>query len=179
MKKMPLLLLILFLIISCSARDTDSKNGNEQTEKGVYPDLIMTNTSCRVGQSSSSPIVLMAGKMTLYSEENCALLEDFSFVSYAEDGSIETEGKADGGTIELDGSSISLDGNVTFSRPGDNMTITAESLIYDKKRDEITTKGRVMVISDEGTVTGYDFRGDLIEGVYSFSRITEGDFTLE
>ncbi len=177
MKKLPVLLLTLVLIVSCSARDTDSSNGD--TVKGIYPDLIMTNTSCSVGQSDSSPIVLSAGKMTLYSEDNYALLEDFSFTSYTEDGRTETEGRAESGKIELDGSSITLSGGVSFSRPGDNMTITAESLVYDKERDEITTEGKVVVVSDEGTVEGYDFRGDLREGVYSFSSITEGDFTLE
>ena len=177
MKKLPVLLLIVTLLASCSARDTESSDGD--TVKGVYPDLIMTNTSCRIGQSASSPIVLTAGKMTLYSKENYALLEDFSFTSYTEDGGIETEGSADGGRIELDGSSITLEGGVSFSRPGDNMTISAESLVYDKDRDEITTEGQVVVISDEGTVEGYDFKGDLREGIYSFSKITEGDFTLE
>ena len=177
MKKLFLLLLIVALLVSCSARDTESSSGD--TAKGVYPDLIMTNTSCSVGQSDSSPIVLTAGKMTLYSDDNYALLEDFSFTSYSEDGKTETEGMAEKGTIRLDGSSITLEGGVSFSRPGDNMTITAESLVYDKERDEITTEGKVVVISDEGTVEGYDFKGDLREGVYSFSSITEGDFKLE
>ncbi len=177
MKIFTIILMTLFLV-SCSAGKAEG-DGESRGEAGVYPDLIMINTRCRVGQSDESPIILNAGKMTLYSSDNYALLEDFSFVSETEDGVIETEGRAAAGLIELDGSSITLTGDVTFSRPGDNMTIKAESLVYDRDRDEITTEGKVVVNSDEGTITGYNFRGDLREGVYSFSEITKGDFALE
>ncbi len=177
MKILPVIFLSI-LLVSCSA--AKAEDGTEsRKETGVYPDLIMINTRCRVGQSDESPITLNAGRMTLYSSDNYALLEDFSFVSETEDGVTETEGSAEGGMIELDGSSITLTGDVTFSRPGDNMTIKAESLVYDRNRDEITTEGKVVVNSDEGTIEGYDFRGDLREGIYSFSEITKGDFSLE
>ena len=177
MKILPLILLTLFLA-SCSAGKAEG-SAERGKESGVYPDLIMINTRCRVGQSDESPIILSAGKMTLYSSDNYALLEDFSFVSETEDGVMETEGRAASGLIELDGSSITLTGDVTFSRPGDNMTIKAERLVYDRDRDEITTEGKVVVNSDEGTIEGINFRGDLREGVYSFSEITKGDFALE
>ncbi len=177
MKKLSIILMTL-LLVSCSASKAgDSSESRKET--GVYPDLIMNNTRCRVGQSDESPIILSAGKMTLYSSDNYALLENFSFISETESGETETEGRAESGMIELDGSSITLNGEVTFSRPGDNMTITAESLVYDRDRDEITTEGKVVVNSDEGTIEGYDFKGDLREGVYSFSKITKGDFALE
>lgn len=178
MKKLALLLSLAVLLVSCSAGKVQ-RNESSTAKEGVYPDLIMENTTCSVGQSGSSPIVLKAEKMTLYSSDNYALLENFSFASEAEDGIVETEGQAEKGTIELDGSTITLSGNVSFSRPRDNMTIKAESLTYNKKRDEITTEGKVVVNSKEGIIEGYDFKGDLREGIYSFSRIAEGDFSLE
>ena len=63
MKILPLILLTLFLA-SCSAGKAEG-SGERGKESGVYPDLIMINTRCRVGQSDESPIILSAGKMTL------------------------------------------------------------------------------------------------------------------
>ncbi len=179
MKKLflPVVLIILVLLFSCSANSGTS--GDSLQEKGIYPDLVMENTYSEVGQDSGSPIILNAERMILYSEDGYAMLENFSFTSKREDGEIETEGKADKGTVKLDGSQIELEGNVTFSRPGDNMMIKAESLVYNKESDEITTKGSVVVNSDEGTIEGEDFKGDLRRGVYSFSAVRKGDFALD
>ena len=59
------------------------------------------------------------------------------------------------------------------------MLIKAEELTYNKEKDEITTNGHVMVESEEGIIEGYDFKGDLINDVYTFSRIEKGDFVIE
>ncbi len=173
-KILPLVMMILILS-SCSRESSSSTT----MLKGTYPDLVMTNAESTVGQESGSPIILNAGRMTLYSSDGYALLEDFSFTSLSEEGEIETEGKADKGNIELDGSRIELEGNVVFSRPGDNMLVKAESMIYNRESDEITTVGAVMVSSDEGTIEGDDFKGDLRRNLYSFSNIRKGDFNIE
>lgn len=177
MKRLLPILLVLTVLVSCSGNESGDEGGT--TGAVIYPDLVMENTSCQVGRSDGSPIVLNAGKMTLYSSDGYALLEDFSFRCVGEDGGTETEGKAEKGSIELDGSSIELIGTVSFSSPGDNMYIEAENLVYNSDTDEITTKGRVVVNSDEGEITGYDFKGDLRRSAYSFSEIENGDFNIE
>ncbi len=177
MKRLIPLLVVLVLLVSCSG--SESGDGESTSGAVIYPDLVMENTSCRVGRSDDSPIILTAEKMTLYSSDGYALLENFSFRCIGDDGETETEGKAEKGSVELDGSSIELEGTVSFSSPGDNMYIEAENLVYSRDTDEITTKGRVVVNSDEGEITGRDFRGDLRQSVYTFSEIEKGDFTIE
>lgn len=177
MKRLTLLLIILLLLVSCSSRDEE--DSDSLMEKGIYPDLIMENTTAQIGQEDGSPINLTAEKMTLYSADGYALLENFTFTSYDENGSVETEGGAEKGKIELDGRCIEFEGSVTFSRPNDDMSVSAENLIYDRDNDEITTTGLVVVKSKEGTIEGESFRGDLREKVYSFSSIEKGDFNLE
>ncbi len=176
MRKVFILLSVL-LLISCSAKEESESSSLMET--GIYPDLIMENTSAQVGQEDASPITLNAGKMTLYSKDGYARLEDFNFTSYNEEGEVETEGSAEKGKIELDGSRIELEGKVTFSRPLDDMSVNAENLVYDRNNDEITTTGSVVVKSKEGTIEGESFKGDLREKVYSFSSIGKGDFNLE
>ncbi len=177
MKRLCLVLIILLLLVSCSSKDNEEEDS--LIEKGIYPDLIMENTSAQIGQEDASPITLSAGKMTLYSADGYALLEDFIFTSYSEMGEVETEGGAERGKIELDGSRIEFEGAVTFSRPVDEMSVSAENLIYNRNSDEITTTGFVVVKSKEGTIEGESFKGDLREKVYSFSSIEKGDFNLE
>lgn len=171
-----ILLILLLLSASCS-----NKDGEEESivTKDSYPDIIMENTRAQIGQDAGSPIILEAEKMTLYSSDGTAELENFSFTSYTSDGRIETEGKAKRGLVELDGSKVELSGLVTFSRPDDNMFITADNLIYNKNNDEISASGHVKVDSKEGTIEGEDFKGDLKSKTYSFSSIEKGDFDLE
>ncbi len=176
-KVLALLLLLVLLLSSCSFDRKDERDGEK--EKGIYPDVIMENADCKVGQSDNSPIAIKAKKMLLYSSDGYSLLEEFSFSSFSDSGSVETEGRATRGKIELDGSELTLSGDVTFSRPSDNMLIKAEELTYNKEKDEITTNGHVMVESEEGIIEGYDFKGDLINDVYTFSRIEKGDFVIE
>lgn len=172
-----IILLAVLLLISCSAKE--ESDDASYIETGIYPDLIMENTSAQIGQEGASPISLSAGKMTLYSKDGYARLENFSFTSYNEKGEVETEGGAEKGKIELDGSRIEFEGAVTFSRPLDGMSVSAENLIYDRNNDEISTLGSVVVKSKEGTIEGESFKGDLREKVYSFSSIDKGDFNIE
>lgn len=177
MKRTVLILLaVILLISSCSIKD----DGEETiVAKDSYPDIVMEKTRAQIGQDDGSPIVLEAERMTLYSNDGKAGLENFSFTSYTSSGSIETEGKAEKGEIKLDGSVIELSGSVTFSRPDDNMFITADNLIYNKNNDEISASGHVEVNSGEGTIEGENFKGDLKNKIYSFSSIEKGDFDLE
>lgn len=176
MKKLYPLLLILLFLVSCSFKE--GKNEEDSAVRGVYPDLITLDTTSEIGRDDGSTIRLEAEKMTLYSSDGYALIENFSFV-VTKDGEIEAEGNAEKGRIELDGSEMELEGTVTFKRPGDNMLIEAENLVYNKESDEITTTGTVVVNSDEGRIEGENFKGDLRGGVYSFSAIKKGDFNLE
>ncbi len=178
MKKLSFVIFIAVLFISCSAGSRQS--GEESVVRnGAYPDMILENTQCSVMKSDGSPITLKAGRMTLYSADGYALLENFSFESYSENGSIETTGQAEEGKVELDGERLELKGGVSFSRPQDGMHVTAESLVYDRADDIIRADGDVTVSSDEGTIRGQDFRGDLRNSSYSFSCIKEGDFELQ
>ncbi len=176
MKKLYPILIVLLLLVSCSL----NKNSDENTAqvKGVLPDLITINTSSKIGQDDGSVIELEAERMALYSTDNYALLENFSFI-VEKDGNTEASGNAEKGRIELDGSLIELEGAVTFMRDEDNMLIKAEHLIYNKESDEITTTGTVVVNSEEGKIEGENFKGDLKRGLYSFSAIHKGEFNLE
>lgn len=177
MRKLILLLsLMLILYTSCSLK---SERDGSVVTKESYPDIVMEKTRAQIGQDNGSPISLEADKMTLYSEDGFARLENFSFTSYSREGEIETEGRAARGEVKLDGSEIELSGAVTFSRPLDNMLIMTDNLIYNKDNDEITAEGRVIVNSEEGTIEGENFMGDLKNKIYTFSSIEKGDFDLE
>lgn len=171
----PIIVILLILFSSCSIKREED---NVIKDKGVYPDLVVLDSHSTINQSESK-IDLEAKRMRLFSSDGYSLLEDFSFSSFRENGDVEITGSAKNGKIELDGSSLSLSGSVVFSKPLDNIKIEAEELSYDKDNEEITTKGLVVVESNEGIIRGYDFKGDLKNNKYSFSSIEKGDFNIE
>ena len=180
MKKILFLLIsILILLSSCKKNESTAVSDNSGREKGIYPDIILENAEYHIGEDSSDPIYLKAGKITFYSADAYALTESMDFVSKDENGNITISGSAGKGWIDTEGSSINLSEGVVFKDEERNMKINADNLVFDREEDTIVADGRVVVESEEGIFIGRDFKGDLRTGVYIFSEIEEGELNFE
>lgn len=169
------LLLSILILTSCTF---SSKEDQDKGEKVTVPDIILENAEYLLGQSGENPIVINGEKITFYSKDNRAELERFSFVQKDEDGSIILEGSADGGIINTKTKTMNLSGNVILRNASDDMEILAENLIYDSENDEASADGKVVIKSKEGNFSGEDFKGDLRNMVYSFSKMEDGNIEL-
>ena len=174
MKKTLLLILSLLLLASCSFRSDDE----EVHEKAVLPDIILENADYTLGQRDENPIYIKSSRMTFYSHDNRAIVENITFTSYDDDGSIAIEGSAGYGEINTETKTMDLSGGVNLKASSGNMMIEAESLVFDSQNGEIEAEGIVRVSSDDGVFAGTGFRGDLLEEVYAFRTITEGVFEI-
>ncbi|MBO8435951.1 MAG: LPS export ABC transporter periplasmic protein LptC [Spirochaetes bacterium] len=174
MRKLLLIALSLLLITSCSFRSGDE----ESHEKAVLPDIILENADYTLGQRDENPIYINSTRMTFFSHDHKAIVENISFTSYNDDGSIAVEGSAGHGEIDTDSRTMNLSGGVSLKASSGDMMIEAESLIFDSENGEIEADGNVRVSSEDGVFAGTGFRGDLLEEVYAFRTITEGVFEL-
>ncbi len=174
MKGLVPLMIVLLLLTSCSFRQGDEG----EHEKAVLPDIILENSTYTLGQSGERPVYIDSSRITLYSHDNLAIVEDISFISYDEEGNPSVEGSAGYGEIETDTKRMNLSGNVRLKATDGDMMISSENLIFDSENETIEADGDVSVSSDDGTFRGTGFRGDLREEIYSFSTIGEGVFEL-
>lgn len=180
MKKALILFILIILAFSSCKKDGETAIADKsEMEKGIYPDIILENAEYHIGENGSDPILLKAGKITFYSKDGYALTEDMSFSSQDEKGDIVFSGSAGRGMVNTDGSNMSLWGGVVFKDEKRGMEIRAENLELDRDEDTIVADGRVMVESEEGRFSGYDFKGDMKTGVYIFSEIEEGELNFE
>lgn len=177
--KIKTLVLLFFLILLSSCSKENRTDRGEKIEKAIYPDVVLENAKCQISQQDGSPIMLEGEKIEFYSKDEYCLLENFSFSSYSESGEIEVEGSGNSGKIWINSGKIEIEGNVSFSKTEDNMLVLASSLVYDKEKDEIITKGRVEVRNNTSHIIGFDFVGDLREEAYSFSLIEKGELDFD
>ena len=175
MRRVPALLALSVLLVSCSFA---SKDEGPVKEKGVFPDIILENAEYLLGQSGENPIAITGGKITFYSKDNRAEMESFSFVQKDDDGNIILEGSADSGTVNTKSKKMELKGNVYLAKTDEQMEIRSDSLSFDSENEEASAEGKVVVKSDKGSFSGYDFKGDLVNMVYSFSKLDEGNIEL-
>lgn len=173
MKKLYLIIFIVLLLASCSFREDE-----EVHEKAVLPDIILEGAEYTLGQDGNSPIYINSSRMTLYSRDNRAIVENMEFVSYNDDGTISIEGSADHAEIDTENETMDLDGNVLLHQSDGDMMIKAESLYFDTGNEEITADGTVSVSSEDGSFRGMGFAADLREKIYSFKLIEEGEFII-
>ena len=173
MKKLYLIIFIVLLLASCTFREDE-----EVHEKAVLPDIILEGAEYTLGQDGNSPIYINSSRMTLYSRDNRAIVENMEFVSYNDDGTISIEGSADHAEIDTENETKELEGNVLLHQSDGDMMIKAESLYFDTKNEEITADGTVSVSSEDGSFRGMGFAADLRENIYSFKLIEEGEFII-
>ncbi|MBO5769817.1 MAG: LPS export ABC transporter periplasmic protein LptC [Spirochaetales bacterium] len=173
--KLLAVLLSILILTSCTF---SSKEDQEKGEKTAVPDIILEKAEYLLGQSGENPIIIYGDKITFYSKDNRAELDKFSFVQKADDGSIILEGSADGGLINTKTKTLNLEGNVILRKVDEGMEIISDNLIFDSENEEASADGKVMVKSKEGNFSGEDFKGDLRNMVYSFSKMEDGNINL-
>lgn len=163
-------ILIALLLVSC----TFSEESQEKKQKAKLPSIVLDNATYVLGQKDQKPLDIVAKKITFYSDDNKAILEDFSFKQKDDEGIVVLEGSAIHGDINTSTKVMNLEGSVHLKQTSENMEITADTLIFDADNEEITSSGFVMVKSENGSFSGYGFNGDLIEQAYSFDSIEQG-----
>ena len=120
-KPLLILLSILILFSSCKKEGEVTIGEKGESEKGIYPDVILENAQYHIGEDGSSPIVMRAKKIIFYSKDAYALTEDMEFVTYSENGDVEITGSAGNGRIATEGSNMSLSGGVVFEDKKSNI----------------------------------------------------------
>ena len=176
MKRFLILLLLSLLILSSCQKEDGSIVDGEKKEVGKYPDVILENSRYIIGEEGSEPLELYAKKITFYSEESFALVEDMTFTTK---GERVISGSAGEGRINTEGDEINLLSGVTFLDEDNGMKINAEKIDYNREEDTISAPGPVMVESKEGRFEGTDFKGDLRTGTYTFQSIEKGELDFE
>ena len=113
MKRFLILFFLSLLFLSSCQKEEGSIVDGEKKEVGKYPDVILENSRYIIGEEGSEPLELYAKKITFYSEESFALVEDMTFTTK---GERVISGSAGEGSTQRKMKSISFLGSLSWMK---------------------------------------------------------------
>lgn len=175
MKRYLIFVLLFMLLISCSRRQTEDINSDEERA-----DIYLENTEYVISEDDQEPIFFKAKSLRLFVESERMIMEDVQFSQKKKDkDELSISGKA--GYIDLDTSeqNVSLRGNVElelYDDDGKVNYINAENMTWSKYDRIINTDGFVSLKFDNSVLEGFGFVGNLGSMSFSFDSIQKGVF---
>ncbi len=170
MKKALGLLLFAILLSACHFPEREAAGHRDL----ALADMILEDAELVLGRNGENPIRLQASRISFYQAEDLALMEEIAFTQA--DG---LEGSAESAELDTRNEILTLSGDAVISKPSEGLEIrSGDGIVFDSKRQEVATKGEVMVRSEDGEFLGEGFFGDLKTESYSFERIRRGSFGI-
>lgn len=161
-----LLLVALILSVSCSRNEGSPIPIGEQQ----LPDMVMTDALYVLGQPNEEPLSLKADTITIYKSERGTILKNVSFERPS-----QFSGSCEDAIISADARHATLSGDVTIFQKDDDITIKAQSIVWDQDTQSFSCDGEVQMVYGEGTtLKAIGFYAKFDEGLYEFSQILEG-----
>ena len=136
------------------------------------PDMVLTDAKYILGQDDEDALVMKASLITIYKTERDTTLEKVSFSR-----GTSLSGSCLNAYIRSDNKHALLSGDVTIhkSDEDDDITITAEEIVWDDEENSILCEGIVEVVYGDGTrIVAERFYAAFDEDLYEFGRIIEG-----
>lgn len=166
------LILIALLVSTTSCRKADVSDIKAQ---GVLPDIVMEDATYVFGRPDNSPLVITAGKITVYNSTSEVIFENLSFT--------REDGKISGSCLEghsYDEQEIHLAGSVEIFNSEDDAKISAADVIWNDTDKTIVSDSEVSVVFEgQNKVTGVGFSANINRNTYEFDQIIEGRFEDE
>lgn len=158
MKSFLILPLVIFLFVSCSEEKVKPQVGGMQ-DSSKMPDQESWDSKVLMTEDGILRAILFSDHITVYEDQNLKLLDKVKIDFYNEQHEKTTtltskRGKVDEKTKNL----YAIENVVAISDSGD--TLWTEELMWDHKKQKITTDKFVTVASKKERIEGYGFESD-------------------
>jgi len=172
----PILLISLFLILLLSC----SFNPNEELQNiglNRLADLKLYNTTYKVVNDDSPPIVIEAKKIEIYKKEKKVIITEAVFNQYEKENKHLMSGSFGLGEIDTDTNEMKLSDGVILNHLEEQLSIISDYLYWDNKNQIVsgTDENRVKLINKEhDIIIGRGFKGDFSSATFEFQFLEEG-----
>ena len=173
MRKTLLLLCVLLMLLSCTKSPAE---GVMVTEEEIeLPDIMLTNTSYTLSAGEGEPIVIHAGVMKVFLNEEKVLLEDFTFTQNDEEGKPFIKGHAGSGRINTDTRECRFTGGAFLEQLRDGLSVSAESLTFRSRDNTVEAEGHAEVTFEGGHISGRGVFADLTASTLEIGELYSGE----
>lgn len=175
-KKVLFLIFMTFLITGCSVKYDEAPVVENKIPEFIFQDASMVHYD-----DNKVAMEVEAEKLEKYRNSAESYGKGVKFISYDDEGSLDTEGKCDYIFTNTDSDIYELYENIQIKNVPENMDISAEALKYNGKTEQlISTKGDSVKIKKDNTVVkGTGFSASGVSRTYSFSGNVIGSIETE
>ncbi len=165
-----LLMIFIFLLISCSFVDKNS----EKTDPIEHPSLILENSKYKVNLSSNLTIEFSSSLINIYNKTDSTTIEKASFKIIDKDNLIIAEGSCDEISVQTKSKNLELIGNVNINIKDPQIDIKCDKINWNNKESSLNTDEKVEVLSEYGSFEGIGFSANLETRYFEFKEIEKG-----
>ena len=139
------------------------------------PDIVLIESTSRLFQEGQEPLVLTAGRLSYWMDEERMEVEELHFTQNSDDGQVDITGSADHARIDTASSIMELSGSVDLSSRSAGLSISGDQLIFDTPEQTIDAPGEVHVSFDGGSLRAIGLSADLDSMHMDLGQIIDGE----
>ena len=170
-KKYVIFLTVALCFFSCSLNYETEKNSEESV-----PEFSFTGAVFNRYKDNKISIQLEADKLEQYKADGSSYAQSAQFKTYKEDGTLDTDGYCSLLASNTNDEKYSLFDGISINVYSQDLKITAQSLHFNGKTEQLTSgRNEQVTIARKGTtVSGTGFSASGVSRKFSFERQVSG-----
>ena len=163
----------LFIFLGCSLKYSQSYQDESNVPEFIFTDAVYTKY-----EDDAKKLSLSAGVLEQYKEGNSMYARDVSFQLLKKTGEIETEGSCKLLSANSDEEKYTLYNDIKIKNFDENLEVTAGSIRWNGKSEQLTSSRNDMVTIKKGdtTMQGSGFSASAISKKFAFTGVITGEF---
>ena len=163
----------LFIFLGCSLKYSQSYQDESNVPEFIFTDAVYTKY-----EDDAKKLSLSAGVLEQYKEGNSMYARDVSFQLLKKTGEIETEGSCKLLSANSDEEKYTLYDDIKIKNFNENLEVTAGSIRWNGKSEQLTSSRNDMVTIKKGdtTMQGSGFSASAISKKFAFTGVITGEF---
>lgn len=163
----------LFIFLGCSLKYSQSYQDESNVPEFIFTDAVYTKY-----EDDAKKLSLSAGVLEQYKEGNSMYALDVSFQLLKKTGEIETEGSCKLLSANSDEEKYTLYDDIKIKNFNENLEVTAGSIRWNGKSEQLTSSRNDMVTIKKGdtTMQGSGFSASAISKKFAFTGVITGEF---
>lgn len=163
----------LFIFLGCSLKYSQSYQDESNVPEFIFTDAVYTKY-----EDDAKKLSLSAGVLEQYKEGNSMYARDVSFQLLKKTGEIETKGSCKLLSANSDEEKYTLYDDIKIKNFDENLEVTAGSIRWNGKSEQLTSSRNDMVTIKKGdtTMQGSGFSASAISKKFAFTGVITGEF---
>lgn len=169
-------LIPVFLFSSCSL-----KYGQNYQDESNVPEFIFQDATYSRYEDNAKTLSLSASRLEQYSDGKSMYAKDVDFQVIDKTGKVTTEGSCDLLSSDSNEEKYILYDNIEINNIKDELTVTADTLKWNGKTEQLTSSRNDMVSIKKGNTTmhGSGFSASGVSKQFSFTGVVTGEYNSE